>query len=187
MKKFLVSLGLCLLLIALITTPVLAAKPAAYFFTRVTSDGITLPGTLQSQFIFNTQGVPNTFHYLGVTDTKANPVLNDGLYPFCLAASSKQIDTLCSYFYAKMGDGAYYDQIKKEIYGFDPFFYLQAQNGQYFLIDGFTYALSGNMTQLRIDDDYPVGKYVHNGALGVLSDVSVNLKVMRWDTGFSTK
>jgi hypothetical protein len=189
MKKLILALTLCLVMVALLATPAFAAKPVPYFSTRVTSDDARLPGTLNSHFIFNTEGIPNKWHTIGVTDTKTNLTLVDGDYDFYLVANQAQKDTLIAYFTAKVPE-PYLSQLISEVNGDYAFMYLHVVNGVYSIGDGCMRGLGQGYIPLKIDDDYPVGKYVYTGDLGTESSpfpVTVTLKVMRWDTGFSLK
>jgi hypothetical protein len=181
MKKVLLAIVLSLLMLVLIVSPATAAKPQPYFNCRLTSDGVRIPGAIQGNFIFKTDGVPSDArHTLGLTDIKTNLSLADGDYPFSLQATPDQIIILKAYFAAKGWPDAYLTQIGLEINGASPFFYLSVTSGSFTLVDGFMYAIGGVSVPLTIDNDYPAGSYVYTGTLGTLP-VTVTLKVTRDD------
>jgi hypothetical protein len=175
MKKLIIALGLCLILIAVMAAPVMAAKPA-FFKTRITSDGVQIPGDVNGNFVLKTQGVAGipAMHPLGLVNTETNLNLSNVPYPFYLQADAAQQAVLKTYFDAKLwGNPLWYAKIYAEIEGVLPFFFVKFDGNNYTLVDGF---IPGG--DLRIDDDYPVGKYVYTGTLEGLP-MSITLKVIR--------
>ena len=156
MKKILTTLALCLILIALLATPVMAAPKTLTFSTELTctSPG-TISGNLEDGFTLVTTGT-DTLLSLDLDSPVADPGLRDGMYAFSLKAQGPQKAELKSYFEAKEWPlPEYYRQINAEIAGGLPFFYLEADGGEYSLVDGFVYGLEGTKIPLRINDDYP--------------------------------
>jgi hypothetical protein len=186
MKKILTTIALCLALVALMATPVMAAPKTLTFSTELTctSPG-TITGNLEEGFTLTTTADTDTLLYITLDNTIATPDLRDGMYAFSLKAQGPQKAELKSYFAAKEWPyPEYYRQINAEIAGGLPFFYLKFDGDSYSLVDGFVYGISGDdTTTLRINDDYPVGTYVYKGHLkgsnNALLQVTVNLEVVR--------
>jgi hypothetical protein len=163
--------------------------PTLRFDTGVTSDTVSLSGTLATQFTIPTGGEAGTMHTLGLINTVATPALADGNYAFTLQATSEQKTALIDYFTAKgWADPLWLPQIVKEINGTEPFFYLNAAGGVYSLVDNFKLWLGSAYAPypLTIDDNYPVGTvgtYVYTGTLtginGGTLPVTVTLVVVR--------
>lgn len=159
-----------------------SVHPVLEFDTGLTSDSAKLPGTLAAGYTITTGRVVNTMHALGLIDTVATPALENGDYAFTLQATEDQKTSLSDYFDAKGWSAEWNDQIKAEINGTEPFFYLNAAEGDdYSLVDGFKTAMSISPATLTIDDDYPLGEYVYTGTLkginGSVLPVTVTLIV----------
>jgi hypothetical protein len=187
MKKLILALALCLVLVVLMAAPVAAAvpkPPKLTFDTHITSDGYALPGNLHGHFTIKTNGVPGLQHVIGLTKTKATPQLADDDYALTLQADASQQTTLTTYFSAMpwWADPAMQAQMAAEIAGTTPFFFLRAVGGVYSLVDNFRQTL-GLPPVLTIDDDYPTGTYVYTGTLTgnntATLDVTVTLVVVR--------
>jgi hypothetical protein len=179
-KKMLIALALSLVLVGLVAAPAMA-KPNVAFNTGLAIDGKELKGSLDAGYKFVTGGTNALFNATLVIPT-ASPALTDGMYPFYLNTNPAEKAKLMAYFGTKGWPQAYLDQIATEIDGTAPFFYLDAADGAYTLVDGFVYALSGNTTKvtLRINDDYPAGLYTYKGTLANADgnfDLQVKLKV----------
>jgi hypothetical protein len=189
MKKLILALGLCLVLVALLATPAMAGAEKLTFTTGLTSD-TPITGTLGEGFTILTYGSSNfvNAHDLYLYNPSASPDLADGYYGFTLKANNAkanpQKDILYKYFADKpWPDPAWHSQINKEINGSTPFFFLKASGGIYTLVDAFSKAIFGVDAPLRIDDDYPVGTYVYMGQLKAVNNaplmVTVTLTVTR--------
>jgi hypothetical protein len=183
MKKVVFLLAIAVVLIAVMAAPALAAKPLLAFNPGLSSN-IPIVGTLATGFSTTLGGTAGVFHDISLTNSGATPAIKNGMYAFSLKAEGPQKASLSDYFSAKGLPEAWYDQIRSEIVGGSPFFYLKADNGAYSLVDGFSYAVFGTTFQtLRIDDDYPAGTYVYKGHLkaenGALMQVDVTLIISR--------
>ena len=105
------------------------------------------------------------------------------MYPFYLNTNPAEKAKLMAYFTAKESwPQEYLDQIEAQIDGIAPFFYLEAVDGSYSLVDGFVYAITLETVKvtLRINDDYPRGLYTYKGTLTNADgdfNVQVKLKV----------
>jgi hypothetical protein len=189
LRRFVAVLS-ALALVALVASPVAAAKPAQ-FTTTLTVNGVAATGSYNGGFFVPTSGVATDPQItLGITGTVASPALPTGIYPFTLKAGSAQRASLVGYFNAKWGclttaDStllAFCAQIGQEIAGTAPFMYLGygGTGYAYAIFDGFTYALSGGSVYapLVIDNDYPTGTYLYTASLNGLS-VQVKIKVYR--------
>ena len=186
MKKILTTLAVCLVLVALMAMPVMAAGPKTLTFdTGLKCDDTTITGNLADGFTIVCDGSNDSLLEIELDNPVATPALKDGMYAFSLKAQGPQKAILKSYFAAKLGwTPEMYRQINAQIAGGLPFFYLKADNNTYTLVDGFVYGLSGDDTvTLRINDDYPVGTYVYKGHLkgenNALLQVTVTLTVVR--------
>lgn len=158
--------------------------PTLAFNTGITSDGVSLPGTLVAGFTIATGGAAG-MHVLGLAGTVSTPNLIIGSYAFYLTPSVPQTASLEAYFGAKSGwSSGWESQINSEITGSAPFFFLKYDGTNYSLVDNFK--LTENLMSpypLTIDDDYPVGTYVYTGILtgtnGGFLPVTVTLTVTR--------
>jgi len=183
MKKTLLAIVLCLVLVGLIAVPVSAvAPPKLTFTTGLASDGNPLVGSFTGGFKLPTTGVSGipAMHVLSLVNPVATPGLAAGLVPFYMKGVPNDVRTLTAYFAAKPWPQVYLDQINAEINGTAPFFYLDLSNSM--LVDGFSYALfNQTKTDLKIDDDYPVNNYFYIGTLvgtnGATLNVNITLKV----------
>jgi hypothetical protein len=198
MRRF-IAMFAAFALVALMVTPVQAAKPNLTFTTHLTqqlvSPGGQLPwvqvrGDMNSGFTVVTSGQPGVQYELGTVRTNTKPGMADGRYPFYLKASPAQQATLTVYFAAKnWGVPEYYTQINAEIAGTLPFFWAMfpgaATLQDPFLADGFggsaaldctfwssPYCIPPHMAFLMIDADYPVGSYTYEGTLTGTNGVS---------------
>jgi hypothetical protein len=172
-----ISTVAALALVALMATPVMAAKPNLTFVTHLTLDGVQVTGNQQSGFVLPLDGQPG-LHDIQTTKTKANPGVVEGPYHFYLSVSPAQQADLVAYFALKSWPQPFLDQINAEIAGDAPFFTLAVGAGNgWFLQDGFHSGLACDvpdgitcffewgMYQLQIDGDYPVGSYTYTGTL----------------------
>jgi hypothetical protein len=160
MKRFIIALVLCLVLVGVMTAPAMATSPLT-FTTGL--NGCT--GDLESGFTLLTGGVQGVFHDLTLVDPDASVKLADGYYGLTLKANAAQKKILWDYFAKLLPYPDFYTQMIKESTGSTPFAYLKAADGVYTLVDAFSFDLFGTDTDLRIDDDYPVGTYVYMGHL----------------------
>lgn len=182
MKKIiaLVTVLAMVMALVLVAAPVMAAKPQAYFTTRITIDGNRGPGDINGNFVIKTGGDPTAAqHVIGLMDTDTNMNLS-GMYPFYLQASADQQSALTAYFSNKAWYPTAGSIINAEINGSQPFFWVNVTGGVYTLVDNFRYSLGPMYAPypVTVDDDYPVGKYVYSGTLGTLP-MSITLKVVR--------
>lgn len=180
MKRLIIALVLSLAMVGLIVAPVMA-KPNVAFNTGLAIAGDPLLGSLDAGYKFVTGGTPELLDATLVNPT-ANPALSDGMYPFYLNTNPAEKAKLSAYFAAKGWPQEYLDQIAAEIDGTAAFFYLKAADGDYTLVDGFVYAMSGKTVEvtLRINNDYPAGLYTYKGTLTNADgdfDLQVKLKV----------
>ena len=135
---------------------------------NIVSNGIVI-GSLANGATLITNGIAggmDTLNVVGVITSGGN--LPAGMYGFTLQADSAQQAALTTYFNAKSWPSAYYTQINAEIAGSAPFFYFTSDgNGNYKLVDGFQYGLSGgaSIQPLLIDSDYPAGTYTYTGSV----------------------
>ncbi len=164
-KKPVLVLALTIVFVLVVAATAIAAKPAIVFDTGLQSD-FPIAGTLEDGFTIETNGVAGLEGIYLVTP-QATPALQDGMYPFYLEATGPQKAELKDYFSAKGWSDEYLAQIKTEIAGGSPFFYLKAEDGEYSLVDGFAWELSGGLVAptLRIDGNYPEGTYMYKGHL----------------------
>jgi hypothetical protein len=180
-KKILITVVLCLVMVGLMAAPVMA-KPNVAFDTGFEIGGATLAGSLDAGFKF-VPGATDALLDAKLVAPTATPALADGMYPFYLRTNMPEAAKLTAYFAAKGWPQVYLDQIAAEINGTKAFFYLKAANGVYTLVDGFVYGLSGGTgTTLRINDDYPSGNYMYTGTLknvDGLFGLNVKLKVAK--------
>jgi hypothetical protein len=165
-----------LALVVSVAGPVAAAKPTQFTTGLVigptTETEAPAAGSYNGGFLIPTTGVSDgSYVWMGIADTVANPDLTT------LSGSAAVADGVNYPFYLKAGAGqqaalvAYLDQIKAEIAGTVPFFYLNRWpenpcncnvNNGYETWDAFSYWLNraGNIS-LRVDNDYPVGTYLY--------------------------
>jgi hypothetical protein len=188
MRRLILALGLCLVLIAVMAVPAMAdAQQKLTFDTGLVSQPINaVSGSLASGFTITTSD--GGFYYLFLDNPVASPALADGYYGFTLKANNAktnpQKDILYKYFADKLWpDPAWYTQINKEINGSTPFFYVKALGGTYTLVDAFVYSIFGVDAPLKIDGDYPTGTFVYMGQLKAVNNapqmVTVTLTVTR--------
>jgi len=184
-----------------------AKPPTLTFSTNLiqygdTYDAAPLAGSPAKGFTLPTYGVAGMVHQLGTTNTKVNPGIPDGPYPFYLQASSAQQAALTAYFAAKVWPPEDFvnwqdpgnpitpqdllDQSAKEVAGTAPYFVLAVGAGNgWFLEDGFHSGLpiSPPMYGVAFDDDFPTGTYTFIGHLvgtnGAELDYSIILTVKR--------
>jgi hypothetical protein len=183
MKKVIFVLAIAVVLVAVIAAPALAGKPVLTFNATLTDSQGDITGNLAHGFILVT-GRSDAYaemHVLSLNAT-ADPALLDGMYAFYLQAQGPQKAELKEYFSDKLWtDPAWFKQIDREITGGAPFFYVIAKNGEYSLVDGFSYALFGEAAPLRIDDNYPLGTYAYKGHLkasnNALLQVTISLEI----------
>jgi hypothetical protein len=175
MKRLILALLLCSVIVALIATPAMAAKSTLTFTTTLGGYG-AISGTLEDGFTLITTGQPGQQTQIWLIDQTATPGLADGYYGFYLKANNSQKTTLTNYFAnKKWSNPAWYTQINNEINGKAPFFYIvndsDLLNEPYnydcpiYMADGFMKDIYNVDTFLTIDDDYPVGTYVYKGQL----------------------
>ena len=163
------------------------AKPPKLTFSTILTDSDTPLATAPGKgFVLPTHGVAGMIHQLGTTNTKVNPGIPDGPYPFYLKASATQQAALTAYFAAKGWTGDLLDQSAKEVAGTAPYFDLVVGAGNgYFLEDGFHQALPIDppMYSVAFGDDFPVGTYTFIGRLvgtnGATLDYTIMLTVKR--------
>jgi hypothetical protein len=185
MKKLILALGLCLILITLLAVPAMAGPSKKIAFTTgLSSDGVTLEGSLDAGFKYVGGGDAVKLNDIKLVSPTADPALTNGMYAFYLKPNQSTASTaqLKAYFAAKGWGQDYLNQINAEIDGIAPFFYLKATSGSYSLVDGFVYAVSNQTVEvtLRINDDYPAGLYFYTGTLTNANgdfDITVKLKV----------
>ena len=181
MKRIVLILAIALVLIGVIAAPAMADKPLLTFETALADDLGGVSGTLADGFTLVTARTPGLFHQLTLTDTTVDPGLKDGMYAFYLQAQGPQKAALKDYFALKGWPSEFLAQIKTEITGGSPFFYLKADGGEYTLVDGFMWELFGVEQTLKIDDDYPIGTYEYKGHLkatnNALLQVVITLEV----------
>ena len=188
MKRLIIALGLCFIMIAVMAVPAMAAAPKTLTFTTGLTDNLLpVEGTLAGGFRIIVGTIPPSgLHDLTMVNPIATPALKDGMYAFYLKSTGPEKAALMSYFAdpLKGWPPEYLAQMHSEVVGGSPFFYLKADAGKYSLVDGFAYELSGGLVYntLRIDDDYPVGTYIYKGHLkgsnNVLLQVTVTLNVV---------
>ena len=180
MKKILIALVLCIVMVGIIAVPAMA-KPNVAFNTGLKIAGNPLLESLDAGYKFVTRGTDALFDATLVYSSASQP-LSNGRYPFYLNTNPAEKAKLTAYFEAKGWPQEYLAQIAREIDGTDPFFYLKAADGDYTLVDGFVYAMSGKTVEvtLRINNDYPAGLYTYKGTLTNADgdfDLKVKLKV----------
>ena len=165
MKKLVFALTLIVVLVGLMVAPVMA-KPNVAFNTGLAIGDNELKGSLDAGFKFVTEGTEELLDATLYNPT-ATPVLNGGMYPFYLNTNPAEKAKLMAYFEAKVWPEAYLEQIKAQIDGTAPFFYLEAAGDDYTLVDGFVWAIYGETTKvtLRVNNDYPAGLYTYKGTL----------------------
>jgi hypothetical protein len=189
MRRF-IAVFAALALVALVAAPAMAA-PGIKFTTQLTEDGnvVAGAGTVASPWIITTGGATGVMHGLGTMGTVSHPALVgtyavSGSYPFFLQASPTQQATLLAYFTAKLWPSSYLAHMALQLAGDPsaPFFIvgypgpasptsLWLQDGFSSWIDSLTGALG--MSQLQIDDDYPVGIYSYTGVLMAKNHTSI--------------
>jgi len=183
MKKLILASAVVLVLVALTAIPAMAAPKTLTFETGLycTAPG-TVSGDIAGGFIVTTTGTDTLIAFAFYNPSVFS--LKDGMYAFHLKAKGPQKAELKSYFAEKEWPfPEWYRQINAEIAGGLPFFYVKVSGGLPNLVDGFVYGLEGIGSNLRINDDYPVGTYVYKGHLkgsnGALLQVEVTLTVER--------
>lgn len=121
-----------------------------------------------------------TYYYIDVMKLKPYDTLPDGLHPFFVDLTN--VPAGYAAYWAGRGalnGGNLYQQTLYDIFiaGTSPVFYLNVQNGNYRLIDGFQHLVGIGDLTLRVDGTYLLGTYSYYGTdTGVDFTMSITFK-----------